>query len=102
MALAQRRLGWRTPVVKTSAANGDGIQHLIDAIQKHREWGAESGEARKRCVEAMRTEVKVLLRARVLQDLERQLDERGLEEVVARVVDKSLDPYGAVDALLGR
>jgi hypothetical protein len=48
----------------------------------------------------MRSEVKVLLRERVLRDLERTLDERGLEEVVARVADKSLDPYGAVDALL--
>jgi len=74
---------------------------LIDAIAKHREWGASSGEAQKRSVDAMRSEVKVLLRERVLRNLERTLDERGLEEIVARVADKSLDPYGAVDALLG-
>jgi LAO/AO transport system kinase len=99
--LGPSRLGWRTPVVKTSAMNGDGIPELIDAIAKHREWGASSGEARKRSVDAMRSEVKVLLRERVLRDLEKTLDERGLEDVVARVADKSLDPYGAVDALLG-
>jgi GTPase len=102
LGLGPSRLGWRTPVVKTSAANGDGVQDLIDAIQKHREWGASSGEARKRSIDAMRSEVKVLLRERVLRELERKLDEKGLEEVVARVVDKSLDPYSAVDALLAR
>lgn len=101
LGLGPPRLGWRTPVVKTSALNGDGIPELTEAIRRHREWGAACGEARKRAVDAMRSEVKVLLRERVLRDLERTLDERGLEEVVARVADKSLDPYGAVDALLG-
>jgi LAO/AO transport system kinase len=100
--LGPARTGWRTPIVKTSAMNGDGIPELIDAIGKHREWSASSGEARKRSIDAVRSEVEVLLRERVLRDLERTLDERGLDDVVARVADKSLDPYGAVDALLGQ
>lgn len=100
LGLGPSRLGWRTPVVKTSATSNQGIQELIDAIRKHREWGAESGEARKRSIEAMRMEVRVLLHERVLRDLERSIDDRRLDDVVAHVVDKKLDPYGAVDALL--
>jgi LAO/AO transport system kinase len=101
LGLGPSRLGWRTPVVKTSAMTGEGIQDLIDAIRKHREWGESSGEARKRSIDAMRSEVKALLHERVLRDLESGLEEKGLDGVVARVVDKSLDPYGAVDVLMG-
>ena len=100
LSLGGSRPGWQAPVIKTSALEGTGVQELIDAITTHRQWGSESGESRERSLEAMRTEVKVLLRERVLRDLERGLDDKGLEDVVARVADKSLDPYSAVDALL--
>jgi LAO/AO transport system kinase len=100
LGLGPSRLGWQTPVVKVSALNKDGIPELIGAIDRHRAWAAESGEARKRSVEAMRAEVRTLLRERVLRDLERGLDGRLLDDVVASVVDRSLDPYSAVDALL--
>lgn len=100
LGLGPPRLGWQPPVVKVSALNKEGIQELIGAIGRHRAWAAESGEARKRSVEAMRAEVRALLRERVLRDLERGLDGRLLDDVVASVVDRTLDPYGAVDALL--
>jgi LAO/AO transport system kinase len=102
LGLGPARTGWRVPVVKTSAASGDGVADLIAAVGRHRDWAAGSGEARRRRVEALRAEVKQLLRERVLRDLERGLDEKGLDDVVARVADKTLDPYGAVEALLGR
>ncbi len=101
-SLGGTRSGWQVPVVKTSAIDGTGVAELIEAVTKHRAWGAESGEARKRSVEAMRSEITTLLRERALRDLERRLDGKALDVVVGRVADKSLDPYGAVEALLGR
>ena len=100
LSLGGTRPGWQAPVIKTSALEGTGIRELIDAIARHGAWSAESGEARRRSIDAMRREVKTLLRERVLRDLERGLDDKSLEDVVARVADKSLDPYAAVDALL--
>jgi LAO/AO transport system kinase len=100
LTLGSPRLDWRTPVVKTSAMEGKGIEELIDAIKKHRTWAEQSGEARKRNVEAMRSEVQTLLRDRVLRDMAARLSSQRVDDVVLQVVDKTLDPYGAVDALL--
>lgn len=72
------------------------------AVQKHRAWAAESGEARRRSVAAMRNEIQMLMQERVLRELRERLDKGGLDEVVSRVVDKDLDPYGAVDVLLDK
>jgi LAO/AO transport system kinase len=100
LTLGSPRLDWRTPVIKTSAMEGKGIEELIEAIKKHRAWAEQSGEARKRNVEAMRSEVQTLLRDRVLRDMAARLSSQRVDDVVLQVVDKTLDPYGAVDALL--
>ncbi len=100
LTLGSPRLDWRTPVIKTSAMEGKGIEELIEAIKKHRAWAEQSGEARKRNVEAMRSEVQTLLRDRVLRDMAARLSSQKVDDVVLQVVDKTLDPYGAVDALL--
>jgi LAO/AO transport system kinase len=100
LTLGAPRLDWRTPVIKTSALDNKGIDDLIEAIKKHRAWATETGEARKRDVEAMRSEVQALLREKVLRDLAARVSLESVDEVVLRVVAKTLDPYAAVDELL--
>jgi LAO/AO transport system kinase len=100
LTLGTPRLDWRTPVIKTSAVENQGIDELIEAIKKHRAWAIESGEAHKRNVDAMRSEVQTLLREKVLRDLAARLSLQSVDDVVLRVVDKTLDPYAAVDELL--
>jgi LAO/AO transport system kinase len=99
--LGTPRNDWRTPVLKTSSTTGAGIQDLIGSVQKHREWASQGGEAQRRNADAMRTEIQALMRERVLRELARRMDPQQLEDVVAQVVNKRLDPYGAVDELLG-
>jgi LAO/AO transport system kinase len=100
LALGSQRTGWQTPIVKTSATGGTGLKDLTDAIERHRVWSAESGEARRRRADAMRDEIQTLLQERVLRDLASRVTPKTLDDVVLRVVEKTLDPYGAVDALL--
>jgi LAO/AO transport system kinase len=100
LTLGTPRLDWRTPVIKTSAVENQGIDELIEAIKKHRAWAIASGEAHKRNVDAMRSEVQTLLRDKVLRDLAARLSLQSVDDVVLRVVDKTLDPYAAVDELL--
>ena len=88
-------------MLKTSSQNNTGIDELMEAVQKHRDWAAQSGEAQKRTADAMRSEIQALLRERVLRDLARRMDPQSLENVVSLVTDKRLDPYGAVEELLG-
>ena len=98
--LGASRRDWPTPVVKTAAAKDEGTEELIASIQQHREWAAEDGEMRERKADAMRTEISALMRERVLQDLERNIDKQALDQIVSQVVDKELDPYSAVNTLL--
>ncbi|MGO4560224.1 methylmalonyl Co-A mutase-associated GTPase MeaB [Mesorhizobium sp. 2RAF21] len=101
LTLGAPRLDWKIPVVKTSSAANTGISELIVEIAKHRAWAIESGDAKRRVLEANRNEVEALLRERVLRQLAAQLGDGRFDETVARVANREIDPYGAVDLLLG-
>ena len=39
---------WRPPIVKTVAARDEGVDELVAALDKHRDWMAASGELQRR------------------------------------------------------
>ncbi|MEU3060741.1 methylmalonyl Co-A mutase-associated GTPase MeaB [Streptomyces subrutilus] len=91
---------WRPPIVKTVAARGQGIDELVEALEKHRAWTGERGVLAERRTARAAREVETIavtaLRARIA-------DLRGdarLDALAARVAAGELDPYAAADALL--
>ena len=100
LKLGHPRTEWWPPVVKTSATTGEGIDELIAAVQKHRDWAIQSGEAERRSADAMRAEIQELMRERVLRELAQRIAPETMERVLSRVVGKHLDPYEAVEVLL--
>jgi LAO/AO transport system kinase len=102
LTLGTPRLEWKIPIIKTSAANKAGIGELITAIAEHGAWAAETGDAQRRRIEAVRNEVEALLRERVLQQLASHVGDGRLDGTVAKVATRSLDPYSAVEELLGQ
>jgi LAO/AO transport system kinase len=99
LSLAKDR-PWKTPIVRTSAQSGDGLPQLVDAIDKHRAWSRESGEYVERRRAAARSEVEALLQEALLRELAGRVGESRLHAAVARVAERSLDPYAAVEELL--
>ncbi len=103
LGLGERRAPgeWRPPVVKTVAMQGDGIDELVEAIDKHQAWLAETGELRERRVLRAASEVEAIalaaLRARMGQA---GLTEGGLAGLAGEVVDGGIDPYAAADRLV--
>jgi GTPase len=91
---------WKTPIVRTSAQTGDGLPQLLEAIDKHRAWSRESGEHLERRRGAARAEVEALLREALLRELEGRVGDARLDAAIARVAERSLDPYAAVEELL--
>ncbi|MFJ5923446.1 methylmalonyl Co-A mutase-associated GTPase MeaB [Kitasatospora sp. NPDC092948] len=91
---------WRPPIVKTVAARGEGVDELVEALEKHHSWLAETGElaARRRRRAAQEVEAITLaaLRARI-GDLR---GDRHLDVLAGQVADGSLDPYTAADRLV--
>jgi LAO/AO transport system kinase len=91
---------WKPPIIRTAARSGEGIEQLAEAVAKHRTWAEQSGERARRRREAARSEVLALLREALLRRLEGRVGDARLDEAVARVADRRLDPYAAVDELL--
>jgi LAO/AO transport system kinase len=91
---------WQPPVVKTVAMRSEGIDDLVEALDRHRAWMAEHGELDRRRHERACREVEAIavaaLRARL-----GDLGGRGsLEALGGKVAAGATDPYTAADLLL--
>ncbi|GAA4864766.1 methylmalonyl Co-A mutase-associated GTPase MeaB [Kitasatospora terrestris] len=91
---------WRPPVVKTVAARGEGVDEVVDALEKHRGWLAASGELadrrRRRAAQEVEAITLAALRARI-GDLR---GDRHLHALAEQVAAGRLDPYAAADVLI--
>jgi len=101
LALAQRADGaWKPPIVKTVAVKGDGLDALVEAIDRHHDWAEESGELAGRRLRRARDEIEAIaltaLRARFV-DLHGHAD---LDRLAAEVIAGDTDPYAAADRVV--
>jgi LAO/AO transport system kinase len=91
---------WQPPIVKTVAAKGQGIDDVMAALDKHRDWLAESGrldaKRRVRAADEIEAIAVTSLRERI-GDLR---DGSLLDELAGRVVAGETDPYSAADELV--
>ncbi|MCK7625734.1 methylmalonyl Co-A mutase-associated GTPase MeaB [Streptomyces sp. RS10V-4] len=91
---------WRPPIVKTVAARGEGVDEVVEALEKHRAWMEEHGVLGRRRLARAAREVETIavttLRSRI-GDLS---GDRHLDALAERIVAGELDPYGAADELV--
>jgi LAO/AO transport system kinase len=95
--------GWRVPIVKTEAARGEGVEALVEQLEKHRAYIEAEGTLSERRRRNLRNEVLALCAFRLRRRLEERLGEDAefgslLDEVVAR----RLDPASAATSILER
>ncbi|MEP6762081.1 MAG: methylmalonyl Co-A mutase-associated GTPase MeaB [Sporichthyaceae bacterium] len=102
LTLGERRQpgDWRPPILRTVASRGEGMEEVVEALDKHRTWLEETGNLRasrrRRAVDEIEAIALTALRKR-MGDLR---SGRGLDELADRVVAGELDPYAAADALV--
>ncbi|MFH8841249.1 MULTISPECIES: methylmalonyl Co-A mutase-associated GTPase MeaB [unclassified Streptomyces] len=91
---------WRPPIVKTVAARGEGVDEVVEALEKHRAWMEEHGvlaeRRRARAAREVETIAVTALRERI-GDLH---GDRRLDALAERIVAGALDPYAASDELV--
>jgi len=91
---------WRPPIVKTVAARGEGVEEVVEALEKHRAWMEERGvlaeRRRARAAREVETIAVTTLRERI-GDLH---GDRRLSALADRIVEGALDPYQAADELV--
>ncbi len=93
--------GRRTPIVRTVATTGEGIQDLVAAVEEHRRESEASGEAERRRRERSRWRLLDVVRERIHQWASREAAGNcALERAQERVFRREVDPYEAADAIL--
>ncbi len=98
-AAAESTQRWTPPIVKCVATRGEGMTDLGAALDRHRGWldGTVAGSARKR--ERLTEELRATLRESLIDEIGHELS-AGIEDAVARVEARRLDPYAATDELI--
>ena len=93
--------GWDPPVARTVASTGEGVAELLKAIRAHGAWLRQGdGLARKARARA-RLRLEALLAEEAARRAKAKAGEAKLEALVASIADRRLDPYAAVDEVLG-
>jgi len=93
--------GWEVPVLLTVAAEGSGVAELVDAIDRHRRFLAESGEGARRAAAGRHAEFVGALHDELGRRLERALRNGALDGLLAQVERGEVDPYAALARVLG-
>lgn len=101
ISLADRPAGsWTPPVLKTIASQGEGIDKVVEDVDKHFAWAQESGELTRRRQRRAADEIEAIalavLRAR-MADLGA---DDNVAELAAEVLAGVTDPYTAADRLI--
>lgn len=103
MGLTPERPGWQPPILKTVALTGEGIPELAQGILTHQAHLDRAGSRQTRQRERSRAIFLELLQEGATRRLLKEAAANGsLEEMIDRIARRDLDPYSAVEELLGK
>ena len=91
---------WKPPVIKTTAAKGEGTTELLDQINQHiKHLRKESLDIQLR--QKAETELVEAINQKTTDSIIDELRRKGeLEKLVEKILAKKTDPYSAADKLL--
>lgn len=92
---------WTPPIQKVVATRNEGIADLLALLERHRGWIATTEAGKERRHRRLVEEVREALRETLIDAATRTLAAE-LDEAVAAVESKTLDPYSATERLLDR
>jgi LAO/AO transport system kinase len=101
LSLAMRPDFWQPPIIKTVAIENKGINDLVGAIERYREFQQTVEANLERRQSIARWRILELLRERLLaQTLNNDSASERLDALAAEVANKRRDPYSAVEEIM--
>jgi LAO/AO transport system kinase len=91
---------WSPPVLSTVASRGEGVEHVLAALDAHRDWLARTAELGARRLARAVAEVEAIAFGVLRQRMGGLGGGERLEALAALVVTGQTDPYAAADALV--
>lgn len=94
---------WTPPVLRSIAAQGEGISDVVDALDRHFRYLETSGDLRKRRRQRLRERVMEVVEEQVRQRLWQDAETRTwLEEQLPLLEAGSVAPFAVADSLRAR
>jgi len=88
---------WRPMIVRTQATTGQGLDDLVDAIERFREQ-SPSVESRRR--DRAAAQLRSIVAAALMRQVESRVPAAAMETLVDRIAARTLDPYAAAEEVL--
>ncbi len=92
--------GWRPPVCRTVASRSEGIDEVVDALARHRDWLDSSGEGTRRRTARARGEIEAIALTALRSRMDELRGRAAMGELASEVAAGRLDPYSAADRLI--
>ena len=103
MSLVEEHGDWVPPIVKTVASKTQGIAELDEAIVKHYDYLAASGELDRRNRDRVRIRIETQLKERFMESLiGGTIPREEYEQLLEDVLRKRNNPYEAAEGVLSR
>jgi LAO/AO transport system kinase len=91
---------WRPPIVRTVATRNEGIQDVVAAIDKHRDWMQRHDALDRRRENRAASEIEAIAVGEVRQRFAAVHGSAALGAAARRVVAGETDPYTAAEKLI--
>lgn len=91
---------WRPPVLKTVAERGEGVEELLEALDKHLIWMDEHGVLHERRLARASREIEAIAVRTLRERMGDVATGASLDTLSAAVVEGTTDPYAAADRLV--
>ncbi len=100
---AESPASWTPPVLRTIAAQGDGLTELMDALDRHGRYLEQSGELRVRRQERLRERVREIVEQQISRELWNDPDSRSwVEDQIPAMEGGSVSPFEIARELRAR
>lgn len=91
---------WRPPVLKTVADRHEGLDEVLEALDKHRAWMADNGELHRRRVRRAGAEIEAIAVAQLRERMGVLGHGKDIDSAAEQVVAGVTDPYAAADEVV--
>jgi len=95
--------GWSPCVVKTVAVEDQGVDLLVEAIDRHRRYLEESGQYLEKRRERTRQETLRMVHNELFRIVRQRLQDSGrLDRLVEDILDRKRDPYSTMREIVNK
>ena len=94
--------GWVPPMVKTVATRGEGVDELLEAIERYRSFLSHPGRKREQGIRLFREHLLRMLGEQLQRLVFDRISEKELDQYAEKLMTRELDPYTIMDRLLER